>query len=78
MEPLPVKLEINNQIAALIMEALSSCCQGAAQSEVFLPVSQIVKRQTTEQIEAIAAERKTAATKAPEAKKEESDATPAN
>lgn len=66
MEPLPVKLEINNQIAALIMEALSSCCQGAAQSEVFLPVYQIVKRQTTEQIEAIAAERKAAANKAPE------------
>lgn len=66
MEPLPVKLEINNQIAALIMEALSLCCQGAAQSEVFLPVYQVVKRQTTEQIEAIAAERKAAANKAPE------------
>lgn len=63
MEPLPVKLEINNQIAALIMEALSLCCQGAAQSEVFLPVYQVVKRQTTEQIEAIAAERKAAANK---------------
>lgn len=74
MEPLPVKLEINNQIAALIMEALSSCCQGAAQSEVFLPVYQVVKRQTTEQIEAIAAERKAAANKPPEVKKEDTDA----
>lgn len=71
---IPVTLAIDNEKTAVIMEALSSCCQGAQQSEVFLPVFMEVRRQLTEQVQAVALERQAAAARAKEPKDDAGDA----
>lgn len=62
-ETIPITLSLNNQSVALVMESLSQCCQGAQQSEVFLPVFMEIRKQLRVQIEAIAEERKAASKK---------------
>ena len=64
---IPINLSLNNQSVALVMEAINQCCQGAQQSEIFLPIYQDIRNQLRSQIEAVAEERKAAKKKLDEA-----------